>query len=388
MKPIYLDYQATTPVDPRVVVAMQPYWSQDFGNPHSEGHQFGWNARQAVELARARVADFIGADDGEITFVSGATESCNLALRGLAAAESANLRKHIITLATEHPAVLETARWLGERGFDVDVLPVKPDGLLDLRDLESVLAERTLLVSAMLANNEIGVIQPLEEISTLCHAVGAFVHTDATQAAGRIKIDVDELGVDLLSLSGHKVYGPNGVGTLYVRNRPDLRLEPMLAGGSQERGLRPGTVAVPLVVGMGEACAIAGKQLEDEAAVLTELGQRLLRELRSACPGLVAFGNMDRRIPGNLSVGVPGLLGERLVEAVSAEVAISTGAACSTGSPYPSHVLRALGIEPELAATGVRISLGRFTTDEEISAASKSLRRALQVLKRGDEWSS
>ena len=384
MELIYLDYQATTPVDPRVVAAMQPYWSQDFGNPHSEGHPFGWSARQAVEFARSRVASFIGADDDEIIFVSGATESCNLALRGLAASESANLRKHVITLATEHAAVLETVRWLGGHGFDVDVLPVKPDGLLDLRDLESALTDRTLLVSAMLANNEIGVIQPLAEISALCHAAGAFVHTDATQAAGRIKIDVDELGVDLLSLSGHKIYGPNGVGVLYVRNRPGLRLEPMLTGGSQERGLRPGTVAVPLVVGMGEACAIAGEYFEDEATGLAKLGQWLLTDLQSAYPGLMIFGSMERRIPGNLSLGFPGVLGESLVEAVSAEVAISTGAACSTGSPEPSHVLMALGIDPELAATGIRIGIGRFTTDGEINGASKSLRRALKNLTRED----
>ena len=383
MKPIYLDYQATTPVAPRVISAMQPFWMHDFGNPHSEGHSFGWRARQAVEFARSRVADFISADDEEIVFVSGATESCNLALRGIAAATPSNKRRQIITLATEHSAVLETAYWLGRHGFDVDVLPVKPDGLLDLRELEASLSEQTLLVSSMLANNEIGVIQPLEEISLLSHAAGAMVHTDATQAAGRIKIDVDRLGVDLLSLSGHKLYGPNGVGVLYIRNRPDLRLEPMLTGGVQERGMRPGTVAVPLVVGMGEACAIANEQLGDDAKRLDNLMQRLLQELKTDFPGLRIFGHMEQRVPGNLSIGFPGVLGELLVEAVSSEVAISTGAACSTGSPEPSHVLTALGSEPELAATGVRISAGRFTTDAEISSASRSLRRALQIMTRG-----
>ena len=220
MKPIYLDYQATTPTDPRVVAAMQPYWTQDFGNPHSEGHHFGWQARQAVERARSRVADFIGADDDEIVFVSGATESCNLALRGVAAAS--DRRRQIITLTTEHPAVLETAHWLSEHGYDVEVLPVKPDGLLDLRELESRLSDQTLLVSCMAANNEIGVIQPLAQISALCHSAGAYVHTDATQAVGRIRIDVDELGVDLLSLSAHKIYWAQWGGRIVHPQPPRL----------------------------------------------------------------------------------------------------------------------------------------------------------------------
>ena len=381
MKPIYLDYQATTPTDPRVVAAMQPYWTQDFGNPHSEGHSFGWNARQAVGRARSQVANFIGADDDEIVFVSGSTESCNLALRGVAAAS--DHRRQIITLTTEHVAVLETAHWLGEHGYNVDILSVKPDGLLDLHNLESRLSDQTLLVSCMAANNEIGVIQPLGEISALCHAAGAFVHTDATQAAGRIGIDVDELGIDLLSISAHKIYGPNGVGILYLRNRPDLRVEPVLTGGTQERGLRPGTVAVPLVVGLGEACAIVSRQLDCDAKRFNVLGRRLLAELQADFPDLRVFGSMEHRIPGSLSVGLPGVLGERLVEAVSKEVAISTGAACSTGSPEPSHVLTALGVDQETATTAVRISLGRFTTEEEISAASKALRRVLQTMTGG-----
>lgn len=378
-KPVYLDYQATTPLDPHVLAAMQPYWTENFGNPHSEGHPFGWEAREAVDLARSQVADFLGADDNEILFVSGATESCNLALRGIATSASQE-RRQIVTLATEHPAVLETAHWLDGHGFDVVTLPVKSDGLLDLQDLESALNEHTLLVSVMLVNNEIGVIQPLRKISALCRRVGAAVHTDATQAAGRIDIDVDELGVDLLSLSGHKIYGPNGTGVLYIRNRPDLRVEPLLTGGSQERGLRPGTVAVPLVVGLGRACAVADYQLEYDTKRLKQMGLRLLAELKKGFPGLQTFGNMEKRAPGSLSIGVPGVLGERLVEAVSGKIAISTGAACATGSPEPSHVLLGLGLEPEVAATGVRISLGRFTTDDEIDTASEVLRRALKTL--------
>ncbi len=362
---------------------MQPYWTQDFGNPHSEGHSYGWNARRAVEIARSQVADLIEADDDEIVFTSGATESCNIALRG-AAAVPPDGRRQIITLATEHSAVLETVRWLSQHGSEVVVLPVKSDGLLDLRVLEAALGRQTLVVSVMLANNEIGVIQRLPEISQLCHAVGAFVHTDATQAAGRIKVDVGELGVDLLSLSAHKIYGPNGIGALYVRNRPDLKIVPTVTGGAQEQGIRPGTVPVPLAVGLGAACSIACRHLEDEAERISNLEQRLLQDLNTEFPALRLFGHPEQRIPGNLNLGLPGILGEALVEAVSSEVAISTGAACATGSPEPSHVLIALGLDPEIAATGVRISLGRFTTDDEISVTSRSLRRALQTLARGD----
>ncbi|MDD9989844.1 MAG: aminotransferase class V-fold PLP-dependent enzyme [Spirochaetaceae bacterium] len=370
-KRIYLDYQATTPLDPQVFAAMLPHWMESFGNPHSEGHPFGWEAREAVEVARSRVADFIGADDGEIVFVSGATESCNLALRG-AASGSRGARREIITLATEHAAVLDTAHSLHELGFDVTILPVRPNGLLDLAVLESALSERTLLVSAMLVNNEIGVVQPLANISRLCRTVGAMLHSDATQAAGRIDIDVDQLGVDLLSLSAHKVYGPNGVGALYVRERPDLRLEPVLTGGRQERGLRPGTVPTPLVAGFGEACAIAARQLDGDTDRLSDMAGQLLAALQTDLPNLRTFGDLERRAPGSLNIGVPGILGERLVEAVSQEVAISTGAACATGSPEPSRVLLALGLEQDVAATGVRISLGRFTTLRKLTPLAPS----------------
>ena len=383
MTAIYLDYQATTPTDPRVIAAMQPYWMRDFGNPHSEGHPYGWKAREAVEHARSRIAASLNADDDEIVFTSGATESCNIALRGIAATSPAGGRRRIITLATEHPAVLETVLWLGRHGYEAVILPVGSDGLLELTDLEAVLDPGTLLVSVMLANNEIGVLQPLAEISHRCRAVGAFLHTDATQAAGRIGIDVDELGVDLLSLSGHKVYGPNGVGGLYIRNRPDMPLEPLATGGAQERGIRPGTVPVPLAVGMGEACAIAEGTREKDAKRLVCLGEQLLRELSAEIPDLQVFGNVEQRIPGSLNLGVPGVLGERLVEAVSDEVAISTGAACASGSPKPSHVLTALGVGPEIAPTGVRISIGRFTTEQEIESASHHLRSALRKLAKG-----
>lgn len=384
MKPIYLDYQATTPSDPRVVKAMQPYWEQDFGNPHSEGHTYGRQARRAVELARSQVADFIGADDNEIVFLSGATESCNLALRGAVNAAQPKSRREIITLATEHSAVLETAQRLNRNGRKATILPVQPDGLLDLNSLAAALSHETLLVSCMLANNEIGVIQPLKEIARLCREAGAFIHTDATQAAGRIPIDVDELGIDLLSLSAHKIYGPNGIGALYIRNRPDLRIEPMITGGSQEGGFRAGTVAAPLTVGLGAVCAIAQQELEKDAQRIAKLTTQLLQELKVAFPSLRIFGSQESRVPGNLSIGIPGVLGEQLVEAVSDKIAISTGAACATGSPEPSHVLTALGLDPEIAASAVRISIGRFTTEAEIAAAAATLRRAIETLTIGD----
>ncbi len=381
--PIYLDYQATTPTDPRVVEAMAPYWTQDFGNPHSEGHPFGWRSKQAVEKARARVADFLNAYDDEIIFTSGATESCNLALRGVASSAERGKRNKIITLSTEHPAVLDTARSLGKQGYDVEVLPVMPDGILDPAILATALAQPTLLVSVMLANNEIGVVQSMTQISEMCHRAGAIVHTDATQAAGRIRIDVDELGVDLLSISGHKVYGPNGVGALYVRTRSDLEIEPLMTGGHQEKGIRPGTVPVPLVVGMGEACRLASVGLEEEASRLNGLCGQLLAELEEEVPSIMKFGSLEKRVPGNLNVGIPGIPGELLVEAVSREVAISTGAACSTGSPEPSHVLMALGLEPETASTAVRLSMGRFTTEEEVYEAAQVLRDSMKTLKGG-----
>ena len=378
--PIYMDYQATTPLDPRVRESMEPYWMESFGNPHSEGHNFGWEARRAVETARGQVADIIGADDDEIFFVSGATESCNIALRGVAA--TAGKRQRIVTVETEHPAVLETVQWLDRNGFDIQVLPVTDTGLLDISVLENVLNEQTLLVSVMLANNEIGVIQPLARIAELCQSVGAFLHTDATQAVGRIAVNVDELGVDLLSLSGHKIYGPNGVGALYVRKRSDLCLEPIMTGGSQEQGVRPGTVATPLVVGLGAACEIADTEWESDALRLCGLTENLVSEMKKDFPSLRVFGDMENRIPGNFNFGLPGILAERLVEAVSHRIAISTGAACSTGSPEPSRVLMALNIDREIASCGVRISLGRFTTTEHVEVAKVTLRDALVEMRR------
>ena len=379
LRQAYLDHQATTPVDPRVRDAMLPYLGDHFGNPHSINHAYGWLAADAVRIARGQVAKFIGADDGEIVFTSGATESCNLALRGVARASSGR-RSKLITAGTEHPAVLETVRDLGRAGHEVTVLPVDPDGLLDLADLERALDDRTVLVSIMTANNEIGVLQPLAEIVCLCHARGALVHTDATQAAGRIGIDVDTWGVDLLSLSGHKVYGPKGIGVLYVRS--GVTVQPIVTGGGQEHGLRPGTVPAPLAVGLGMACQVAHEQWQVDAGRMSRLAERLRDGVQSACPDVRFFGHLRRRLPGSLSMGFPGVSADEVIELVSDRIAISTGSACSSGTAEPSKVLLALGLDPETAATGIRISLGRFTGDTEIDTAIDALSDVAAVASR------
>ena len=296
--PAYLDYQATTPIDPVVRAAMMPYLEDLFGNPHSSDHSFGWEASRAIRDARARVADLINADDDEIVFTSGATESCNLALRGIANRSGNGGRNRIVTLATEHPAVLETVLDLGHSGFDAVVLPVGPDGLLELTHLDNVLDERTLIVSVMAANNEIGVLQPIADIATRCHAAGVLLHTDATQAAGRIPIDVDAWQVDLLSLSSHKVYGPKGIGALFVRS--GLRLRPIITGGSQEGGLRGGTLPPALSAGFGVACELAATRLEEDRARINALTSRLYSGLLDAHPAMRLFGHTEERLTGNL----------------------------------------------------------------------------------------
>lgn len=385
MQPVYLDYQATTPLDPRVGSMMRPYWEEHFGNPHSDGHAYGWQARDAVEQARAEVAALINADDDEVVFTSGATESCNLALRGLCDAGDVGERggrRRAVTVETEHPAVLETAQDLEQRGsLELQWLQVDEAGLIDLERLEQAVDEQTLWVSVMAANNEIGVIQPLEEIADLCRRCGALFHTDATQALGRMPVDVEQWGVDLLSLSAHKIYGPKGVGALYVRRRAGPPLRPLQTGGGQERGLRAGTVPTPLAIGLGEACRLLGEELKTEVERVDELTQRLLRELRSEHPGLRLFGDAERRIPGNLNIGFPGVSADSLVSAVSSRVAISTGSACASVGTEPSHVLLALTGSAETATTGVRISLGRFTTPQEVETACAVLCEAAHALK-------
>ena len=345
---------------------MLPYFQNQFGNPHSNDHIYGWEASEAVANARAQVAELINADDDEIVFTSGATESCNLALRGVARASNGN-RNKVITLASEHPAVLETVRDLARSGSEIVILPIASDGLLDLSELERALDDRTLLVSIMAANNEIGVLQPISDIAQRCRSAGALFHTDATQAAGRIGIDVDTWGVDLLSLSAHKVYGPKGVGSLFVRS--GVRLEPIMAGGGQERGLRPGTVPASQVAGFGEACRIAKEQWMEDARRMSELTLMLRSGLYKSCSSVRFFGHPEKRLPGSLCLGFPGIPANDVLAIVSDRIAVSTGSACASGMAEPSKVLTALGLGPEAASTGIRVSLGRFTIERDVETA-------------------
>jgi len=367
--PIYLDHQATTPLDPRVRAAMQPYWDTQFGNPHATDHCYGMAAAQAIRHARAEVACFINADDDTIVLTSGATESCNLALRGLAAHARPGARHRIITVATEHPAVHETARQLAGPTIKTDILPVGPTGQLDLDRLDAALDDRTLLVSVMAANNEIGTLHPLPAIAARCHRAGALLHTDATQAAGRIPIDVETWGVDLLSISAHKMYGPKGVGALFVRE--GVALAPMITGGGQERGLRSGTLATPLVVGFGAACAVARETLPADRCHLDRLTNHLTQALTDLCPALHLFGAPTHRLPGTLSIGFPGRPALQVVQGLGDRIAVAAGSACASASAAPSRVLLALGVDPETASTALRISLGRFTTAGEIDRAGE-----------------
>lgn len=369
-RPAYLDYQATTPLDPQARDAMLPFFNKHFGNPHSIHHQYGWDASDALNRARAQVASLIACGDDEVFFTSGATESCNLAIRGVLPAP-VTLRKKLITLQTEHPAVYDTAIDAQSRGFETLVLPVSRDGLLDLEVLEKALDQQTLLVSIMAVNNEIGVIQAIQEIAARCHAVGAYFHTDATQAAGRIPIDVHKWGVDLLSFSSHKIYGPKGVGALFVRHGVAIRS--IMTGGSQERNLRPGTVPIPLTVGFGEACEIATHRLCDDAQHSMRLSKLLRSGIVQNCPSVRFFGHMEQRITGNLSLGFPGVPATEVIEAVSDRIAVSTGSACSSTSIKPSRVLLSLGLTPQDASTAVRLSFGRFSSSDDIDEAVKAL---------------
>ena len=375
-RPIYLDYQATTPVDPRVREAMLPFLDGKFGNPHSRGHSYGWEAAGAVREARSRVAGLIDADDDDIVFTSGATESCNLALRGVAKAAQGT-RSRIITLATEHPAVFETVADLGSAGHEVVILPVKPDGLIDLSRLAAALDRPTLAVSIMTANNEIGVIQPVTEIGELCRKTGALFHTDATQAIGRMAVSVDAWSADLLSFSSHKVYGPKGIGALFVR--PGTAIEPIMTGGGQEGGLRPGTLPTPLVAGFGAACELADAEGASDMQRMSALTRHLFTDLMATCPDLHVFGHSERRIPGSLCVGFSGINADSVVQGLAGTVSVSTGSACASATAEPSKVLLALGFDPEVAATGVRISLGRFTTAEEIEVAAEAISELIQA---------
>ncbi len=374
-RPVYLDNQATTPCDPRVLAVMLPWFTERFGNPHSAEHSMGQEAEAAVEAARTEVAALIGAEAREVVLTSGATEANNIAIKGAArfAAARGTERRRVITVATEHKCVLESAHDLAQEGFEPVVLPVQPDGRLDPAVLQDALATPTLLVSVMAVNNETGVVQDLAALSALARAAGALFHTDAAQAAGKIPLDVQAQGIDLLSLSGHKLYGPKGVGALYVRRRPRVRLAPLFSGGGQERGLRSGTLPTPLVVGLGEACRIARDEMADEAARLAELRDRMLARL----PQVRVNGSWEHRIPGNLNLtfAAPAL---RMMRAVP-ELCVSTGSACSSAEVEPSYVLRALGLSDTEAARTLRVGLGRFTSAAEIDFAADALSAAARA---------
>ena len=369
--PIYLDYHATTPADPRVVEAMAPYFTERFGNAASRHHAFGWAARDAAEAARRQVAGLIGADPREICFTSGATESNNLALKGALSAVRA-ARPHVLTVATEHRAVLDPCRRLADAGARVTEVTPDGDGLVSPKSIEQALTDDTVLVSVMLANNEIGVLQPIAEIAEITCARGILLHSDAAQAVGRVPVDVGALGVDLLSFTAHKLYGPKGIGALYVRRRrPRVPLAPIIDGGGHERGLRSGTLNVPGIVGFGAAAEICRTALAAEGERIGRLRDRLLAALTGRLDGVTVNGSLRRRLPHNLNVSFAGVEGESLLVGLD-DVAVSSGAACTTASPglEPSHVLRAIGLPDEIARASLRFGLGRWTTEEEIDYAA------------------
>ncbi len=383
--PIYLDNQATTRVDPRVLEAMLPYFTEHFGNPHSTSHAYGHVASAAVENARGEIAALIRADPREVVFTSGATEANNLAIKGAAHfarahPEAGRGRDHIVTLTTEHKCVLESCAQLEREGFAVTYVPVEPSGLVALDRLEAALTERTLLVSVLAAHNEIGVIQQLAEIGARCRARGVLFHTDAAQAAGKIPLDVEAMCIDLMSISGHKLYGPKGVGVLYVRRRPRVRLLPLIDGGGQERGLRSGTLPTPLCVGFGRAAAIAADEMAEEAPRLRRLRDRLHHGLARRVPGLALNGDAEHRLPGNLNLSFPGIDAPGLIEACPS-IAISTGSACTSAKVEPSYVLRALGLPDAVANSAIRIGLGRFNNAAEADFAVDALAAAAARLR-------
>ena len=369
--PIYLDYSATTPVDPRVAQKMIPFLTEQFGNAASRSHAFGWEAEKAVEEARGHVAALLNADSKEIIWTSGATEGNNLAIKG-AANFYKGKGKHIATMKTEHKAVLDTVRELERQGFEATYLDPEQNGLLDLEKFRAALRPDTVLVSVMMVNNEIGVIQPIAEIGEICRSKGIIFHCDAVQAAGKIPIDLQKLKVDLLTVTAHKVYGPKGIGALYVRRKPRVRIEPQIHGGGHERGLRSGTLPTHQIVGMGEAFRIAKLEMAAESERIRALRDRLLAGFKDM-EEVYVNGDLERRIPGNLNVSFNFVEGESLIMGIK-EVAVSSGSACTSASLEPSYVLRALGRSDELAHSSIRFTIGRFTTEEEIDYAVKLLR--------------
>lgn len=383
-RPIYMDAHATTPVDPRVLEAMLPCFREEFGNASSRNHAYGWEAEAAVEHARAEVAGLIGASPKEIVWTSGATESDNLAIQGAARARK-DAGDHLVTCVTEHPAVLDPMRQLEKEGWRITRLGVDADGHLDPDELRRALAPRTVLVSIMAANNEVGTLHPVRELAGIVHAhSNALFHTDAVQAVGRVPIDVEADGIDLLSLSAHKFYGPKGVGALYVRRRrPTVRLTPLIYGGGQERGLRSGTLNVPGIMGLGAAARLAGEEREADIARLGALRDRLLEKLRAGLDGVDVNGDLVHRLPNNLNVSFAGVEAEDLLQEVPG-VAVSTGAACASAKPDPSHVIAALGIGVARAQSSIRFGLTRFNSREEVDRVAADFVAAVRKLRRLD----
>jgi cysteine desulfurase len=378
--PIYMDYHATTPCDPRVFDAMAPYFTEVFGNAASRNHEFGWRAEEAVENGRKQIADLIGANSKEIVITSGATESDNLALKGVA--EMYYERgDHIITVVTEHKAILDTCKKLEKRGFKVTYLPVSSDGLISPDDVKNAITDKTILVSVMMANNEIGVIQPIAEIGKVCKDRGVLFHTDATQAIGKIPFNVNELNVDLASFSAHKIYGPKGVGGLYVRRKnPRVMLVPMLDGGGHERGMRSGTLNVTGIVGLGKACELAKAEMSDENDRVFGLREKLRKGIMDETPDVYVNGHSEHRLPGNLNVSFAYVEGESLLMGIN-DIAVSSGSACTSASLEPSYVLKALGVGEELAHSSIRFGLGRFNTEEEVDYTIGRVNEAVSRLR-------
>ncbi|HVB86816.1 MAG TPA: IscS subfamily cysteine desulfurase [Candidatus Dormibacteraeota bacterium] len=381
--PVYMDNQATTQVDPRVLEAMLPYFTEKYGNAASRNHEFGWKAEEAVENARGQIARLINASPKEIVFTSGATESDNLVLKGVAEFHRAK-GNHIITQATEHKAVLDVCKRLETNGCEVTYLPVAKDGRIDLDDLRRAITPKTILISIMYANNEIGVVQPIAEIGKIAKQAGVLFHTDAVQAIGKISVDVERDAIDLLSISAHKLYGPKGVGALYVRRKnPRVQLAPMIDGGGHERGLRSGTLNVPGIVGLGKACEIAAKEMADESARLGALRDKLKDAILCQLEVTTINGSMDHRLPGNLNLSFAGVEGDALLMGIN-DVAISSGSACTSATLEPSHVLSALGVPEELAHSSIRFGLGRFNTVEDVDYVAG---RVVETVKRLRELS-
>jgi cysteine desulfurase len=381
--PVYLDNHATTPLDPRVLDAMMPYLTDRFGNAASRNHSFGWEAEEAVEKGRKQVAELIGANSKEIVFTSGATESDNLAIKGVAEMYSER-GNHIITAATEHKAILDTCKKLEKHGCRVTYLPVKGDGLVDLDMLREAITDKTILISIMYANNEIGVIQPIAGIGRIARERGVLFHTDAVQAVGKIPVNVDKDHIDLMSISAHKIYGPKGVGALYVRRKnPRVQVTSQMDGGGHERGMRSGTLNVPGIVGLGEACALCGKEMVEEAARLGALRDKLRKAIEAELDEVFVNGSVEHRLPNNLNISFAYVEGESMLMGIK-DIAVSSGSACTSASLEPSYVLKALGVGDDLAHTSIRFGLGRFNTEEEVNYTA---RRVIETVKRLRELS-